>query len=250
MSRPVYDSYVGNSLLVGQIALELNLLTKEKLQQALDLQSSHPAPRPIGTVLVESGLLTQAQFQAVIVEQARRLRESVPFAPGAKSEMAFGRLLVKGGHVTEDHVNEALRAQQDFAERGQRKRLGELLVEAERLKPEVVLAVLAQQGKALRACTFCGAHFNVLAAVADRFPCRKCGMAMAETTASLSAEDTAYLLPAVNLPPMEVRPPEPPPPPPAPAAPPLPPVQGINVLTLLLVVLGIGIVVAVVLSRL
>lgn len=240
---------MGNSLLVGQIALELNLLTREKLQEALDLQSSNPNPRPIGTVLVESGLLTREQFQSVIAEQAKRLRESVPFAPGAKSEMAFGRLLVKGGHATEEQVNEALRAQQDFAERGQRKRLGELLVEADRLKPEVVLAVLAQQGKALRACTFCGAHFNVLAAVADRFPCRKCGMAMAETTASLSAEDTAYLLPAVNLPPVEVRPAVPPPAPVAPPPPP-PPVQGINVLTLLLVLLGIGIVVAVVLSRL
>ncbi|HYE99837.1 MAG TPA: hypothetical protein VEJ18_13045 [Planctomycetota bacterium] len=243
---------MGNSLLVGQIALELGLLTKEKLQQGLDLQSSNPNPRQIGTVLVESGLLTPQQFQAVIAEQQRRLKESVPFAPGAKGEMTFGRLLVKGGHVTEEHVNEALRAQQDFAERGQRKRLGELLVEAERLKPEVVLAVLAQQGKALRACTFCGTHFNVLAAVADRFPCRKCGMAMAETTASLSAEDTAYLLPSV--PPVEVRPTIPAPPPTTLALPTMPParprVQGLNILALLLVVLGVGVVIAVVLSRL
>lgn len=238
---------MGNSLLVGQIALELRLLTREKLQQALDLQSSNPNPRPIGTVLVESGLLTQEQFQQVIAEQAKRLRESVPFAPGAKSEMAFGRLLVKGGHVTEDQVNEALRAQQDFAERGQRKRLGELLVEAERIRPDIVLAVLAQQGKALRACTFCGAHFNVLAAVADRFPCRKCGMAMAETTASLSAEDTAYLLPAVQMPPVPMRPPEPPPT--TAVAPPPPPVQGINIIALLLSALGLIVVLVFVLSR-
>lgn len=189
----------GNSLLVGQIALELGLLTEAQLQDCLSFQAGQPQARPIGALLVESGILRPEQMERIVAEQQRRLRESVPYAVATKAEISFGRLLVKGGHASDDHVNEALRAQQDFAERGVRKRLGELLVEAGRLSPQTVLAVLAQQGKTVRACTFCGAHFNVLLAVADRFPCRKCGMAMSDTLASIRADETSFLLPAVDL---------------------------------------------------
>jgi hypothetical protein len=215
----------GNSLLVGQIALELGFLTDEQLRSCLDLQAGQAKPRPIGTVLLENGFLKPEQLEKVVAEQHRRMKESVPYAVATKADAAFGRLLVKSGLVTETHVNEALRAQQDFAERGTRKRLGELLVEAGRIIPQVVLTILHQQGKTIRACTFCGAHYNVLLEVADRFPCRRCGMAMADTLAGVRVEETAFLLPAVPLVTAEPRPAAPPPPPPptrrtpAPAAP-------------------------------
>ncbi|HEX7900312.1 MAG TPA: hypothetical protein VF950_21270, partial [Planctomycetota bacterium] len=188
-----------NSLLVGQIALELGFLTDEQLRSCLDLQAGQATARPIGTVLLESHFLTPERLAQVVAEQHRRMKESVPFAIATKAEAAFGRLLVKGGLVNEEHVNEALRAQQDFAERQVRKRLGELLVEAGRIIPQVVLQVLHQQGKTIRACTFCGAHYNVLLEVADRFPCRRCGMAMADTLATVRVDETAFLLPAVPL---------------------------------------------------
>ncbi len=213
---------MSNSLLIGQIALEMGLLTEEQLRDCLSLQAGQAQARPIGNVLIENGFLTREKLGTVVAEQHRRMKESVPYAMATKAEAAFGRLVVKSGLVSEEHVNEALRAQQDFAERGTRKRLGELLVEAGRLIPETVLAVLAKQGKTIRACTFCGAHFNVLIEVADRFPCRKCGMAMADTIATVRVEGTAFLLPAVPLAPAEPPPrtnvpdsfvPPPPPPP-------------------------------------
>ena len=204
----------GNSLLVGQIALDLGFLTEEQLRSCLDLQAGQAKARPIGTVLLENGFLKPEQLEKVVAEQHRRMKESVPYAVATKAEAAFGRLLIKSGLATEEHVNEALRAQQDFAERGKRKRLGELLVEAGRIIPEVVLTILHQQGKTIRACTFCGAHYNVLQEVADRFPCRRCGMAMADTLAGVHVEETAFLLPAVPLVPSAPRSPSAPPPPP------------------------------------
>lgn len=213
----------GNSLLVGQIALELGFLTDEQLRNCLELQAGQAKPRPIGTVLIENGFLNPDQLEKVVAEQHRRMKESVPYAVATKAEAAFGRLLVKSGLVTEQHVNEALRAQQDFAERGTRKRLGELLVEAGRLIPQVVLTILHQQGKTIRACTFCGAHYNVLLEVADRFPCRRCGMAMGDTVAGVHVEETAFLLPAVPLVPSAPPPSAAPPPPAPPTRPPAPP---------------------------
>ena len=187
-----------NGLLVGQIALDLRLLTREQLQQCLDLQAGQPQPRPIGTLLRENGFLTEEQLARVVEEQKRRLAELTPSVPVQRAEVSFGRLLVKGGHASEERVNEALRAQQDLAERGVRKRLGELLVESGHLAPEVVPAILKLQGKILMSCTFCGTHMNVVYFLAEGFPCRKCGMPLSEKAVTVSAEDTAYLLPAVD----------------------------------------------------
>ena len=213
---------MGNRLLIGQIALEMGLLRKEQLGEGLSMQAGQARPRPIGELLAENGFLRREQIEVLLAEQQRRLNESVAYAVATKAEASFGRLVVKLGLAAEEHVNEALRAQQDFAERGTRKRLGELLVEAGRLSSEAVLTVLAKQGKTIRACTFCGAHYNVLLEVASAFACRRCGMTMKDTLASIGVEETSFLMPAVRAPVPDAPPAAatatPPQPPPAPSS--------------------------------
>jgi len=210
-------SRVRNNLLIGQIALDLKLITKEQLQQCLDHQSGQSIPKPIGALLVQAGFLTEEQVAMAVAEQRRRLADSAPYAQAKREEISFGRLLVQGGHVTQEHVNEALRAQQDLADRKIRKRLGEMLVESGHLKFEVVPAILKMQGKVLMSCTFCGTHINVIQAISEGYPCRRCGMPLEEKAASVSAEDTAYLLPAVDPRIARTRSAAPPPAAPAPA---------------------------------
>ncbi len=187
-----------NRLLVGQIAIDLRLLDRDRLQQCVDLQAGQVVPKPIGVLLVENGFLTQDQMGLILEEQKRRLQEELPYAPTKQGDIAFGRLVVQRGFAKQEAVNEALRAQQDLADRGVRKRLGELLVEAGHLSADVVPEILKAQGKVLMACTFCGAHFNVLISIAEGYPCRKCGMPLDQKTGIVSADETAYLLPAMD----------------------------------------------------
>lgn len=187
-----------NRLLVGQIALDLQLVTRDQLQQCIDFQAGQVQPKPIGALLVQNGFLNAEQLAKVIEEQERRLQEPQAHTPVAVGALAFGRLVVERGYCKTEHVNEALRAQQDLADRGLRHRLGELLVESGHLKADVVPGLLKIQGKTLMACTFCGSHYNVLTSIADGYPCRQCGMAMSETLGTISAIDTAYLLPAID----------------------------------------------------
>lgn len=195
-----------NRLLIGQIAIELGFVTPEQLQECINHQAGQVQAKPVGTLLVESGFLTPERLTTVIEEQKKRLQESLPYAPTQRGAAAFGRLIVERGLVTQEHVNEALRAQQDLADRGIRKRLGEMLVEAGHLSAEAVPDVLKTQGKVLMGCTFCGAHFNVLETIAEGYPCRKCGMPLDRKTGTVSADETAYLLPALDSRP---RPPSP-----------------------------------------
>jgi len=192
-----------NRLLIGQIALDLQLLRPDQLQQCVDFQAGQVQPKPIGALLVETGILTTEQLNQVLSEQERRLAEPLPYAPTKRGAIAFGRLAVELGHAKAAAVNEALRAQQDLADRGLRKRLGELLVEAGHLSADFVPDILREQGKVLMACTFCGAHLNVLISISEGYPCRKCGMPLDRKTGSISADETAYLLPAMDPRPRE-----------------------------------------------
>ncbi|HZE95749.1 MAG TPA: hypothetical protein VE981_01865, partial [Planctomycetota bacterium] len=131
-----------NRFLIGQIAIDLHLVTREQLQEVVDYQAGQVQAKPIGTLLVQHGILTETQLATVLTEQKRRLQEPLPHSPNAAGAVAFGRLAVEGGHVKEVHVNEALRAQQDLADRGVRRRLGELLVEAGHLQAVAVPGLL------------------------------------------------------------------------------------------------------------
>jgi hypothetical protein len=184
--------------LVGQIALDLELLDRAQLQQCIDLQAGQVSPKPLGVLLIETGLLTPEKLTQILEEQKRRLQEELPYTPAQRGAVAFGRLVVERGHAKQEAVNEALRAQQDLADRGVRKRLGELLVDAGHLPADVVPEILKAQGKVLMACTFCGAHYNVLLTIAEGYPCRKCGMPLDQKTGIVSADETAYLLPAMD----------------------------------------------------
>jgi hypothetical protein len=199
-----------NRLLIGQIALDLELLDRAQLQQCIDLQAGQVSPKPLGVLLVETGLLTPEKLALILDEQKRRLQEELPYAPQQRGAVAFGRLVVERGFSRQEAVNEALRAQQDLADRGVRRRLGELLVDAGHLSPDVVPEILKAQGKVLMACTFCGAHFNVLISIAEGYPCRKCGMPLDQKTGIVSADETAYLLPAMDpRPPVTAAAPQP-----------------------------------------
>lgn len=211
-----------NNLLVGQIALERKLVTPEQLRECLELQAGQVQPRPVGTLLVETGALTAGQLDEIIEEQRRRLHENAAYAPATREEISFGRILVSGGYAKTEHVNEALRAQQDLADRGIRKRLGELLVAAGHITPEAVLEILRKQGKILMACTFCGSHFNVLREVAEQQVCRLCSMPLRSQVASISAIETAALLPAIVGVELPQENPSTPPPPPSPSVFPAP----------------------------
>src|SRR5262252_1795981 len=96
-----------NRLLIGQIALDLQLLDRAQLQQCIDLQAGQVSPKPIGVLLVETGLLTPEKLNLILEEQKRRLQEDLPYAPTQRGAVAFGRLVVERGFAKQEAVNEA-----------------------------------------------------------------------------------------------------------------------------------------------
>ncbi|MBI3191140.1 MAG: protein kinase, partial [Pedosphaera parvula] len=189
-----------DDLLIGQIALEKKLITPEQLREALKEHlpaggSAKAGPRLLGVALVAKGFLTDAQLVALIDEQRRRMNETPNYADVRKGDILFGKLVVKDGRATEEQVNAALRPQQELAEEGTIRRLGEILD----LPADAVQATLKQQGKTLMSCPTCGARFNVVGYLGGKaYQCQKCGMKLDVATQGVGADETAFDIPVVK----------------------------------------------------
>lgn len=97
---------------LGDILVRLGWLTPEQLVQALVRQQqekvqpqSGQAPERLGEYLVSTGLITTDEFAAVLTQQvALRLRGS---------DMLLGELLIGGGYLTPEALEQVLERQRD-----------------------------------------------------------------------------------------------------------------------------------------
>lgn len=188
-----------NELLLGQIALDWGLVSPDQLNAILDEQSKLKAPKPVGVLLVARGLLTDEQLVKIIDEQRRRMGKPPDYGGVRREDSLFGRLVVKLGYATEEQVNECLRAQQDLAEAGVTKRLGEIMMDCGRLGAEAILQIVEAQGKKIMVCPGCLARYNVSGWEPHRkFPCKQCGQALELELGTIHVDDSFWSLPAIG----------------------------------------------------
>lgn len=132
--------------LFGKACAERGWATLERIDECLRRRTSGPA-RPLPDLLVEAGVLSPRQAEALGEEIARLTRSPDPEA-ARQEDTALARELVHRGLAAKEHVLEALSVQNYLETRkGRRPRLGEILFQ----KGYVSLACLEQflplQGK-------------------------------------------------------------------------------------------------------
>ncbi|MBI2931827.1 MAG: protein kinase [Planctomycetes bacterium] len=166
-------------LLVGRIALERGLVTRDQLADCLQEQAAQPpagAP-PLGQILLRRGFIRQPDLDSLLDEQKRRLAEAMEFTDAKLEDAILGRLLVRQGLATEKHVYECLRIQAEMGEQGQSPpRLGELLLRKGYLSADAVATALNLHPRVHFSCLACGARFSTLTyEPLQRYTCKKCG---------------------------------------------------------------------------
>jgi hypothetical protein len=95
--------------LLGEILVDEGRVTAEQLDAALRVQADHPPGTPLGRILVEQGLLTQAELMAVLDRHRKKYR--------------LGDLLVETNACSEEQLEIALREQNATG-----LRLGDVLI--------------------------------------------------------------------------------------------------------------------------
>ncbi len=191
-----------HDLLFGQIAIQLGFCNHEQVEAALTLQAGAARPMSLGRHLVEEGYLSEDQHSKVLEQQRRNLMKPAPAAgPSAappKSEILFGRLVVREGLASEEDVNAALREQ---GRTNDRRTLGEVLVARGVLTPAQVEALLRKQQKWILKCPRCGVSLTVYSTSPSpkQAACPRCGSPLVpggvkgESTSTLGEVDTRTL---------------------------------------------------------
>lgn len=158
--------------LLGRIAVRQNLVTREKLREALAFQERNPS-RLLGEILVERCSLGRPDLERLLDSQRRALGEH----EGAESSF-LGRLLVSRKLATSFQVNGALRLQGRLQEGGFSPvpRLGEILVARGHLDREALAAALGLQDFMLYRCPACGGRVAVHPGIVHQpSRCPECG---------------------------------------------------------------------------
>ena len=188
---------------IGRMALEKLLVTPKQLEAAIEeqlLDASAGRPRPLGTVLVARGILTDRQLLMLLEEQAKE--PAADLEPQQKEDLRLGAILVRRGEAPPDRVQECLRLQAEAIEAGVAPvpRLGELLVRHAGVPAESVRRTLAVQQKTVLACGGCGKRFNAKAHDPSRkYRCPSCGGVLAEAGGDdVSVDRTATTLQPVT----------------------------------------------------
>ena len=146
-------------LLFGSIAINQKYCTQAQLDEGLRIQAGSQDRLPLGQILVDEGFLTRQQHSDILAIQRKILTTLDPVRQVSKETILLGKLAVREGLVKEEDLNVCLRLQ---AKAGEKRSLGEILVERKLLTPAQLKGLLAKQSKKIMSCPVCSLSFTVL----------------------------------------------------------------------------------------
>lgn len=172
----VYDKGQAEDLaLVGRLVLKNKLVTKEQLSKAVKLQARSKPGTTIIEVLKREKLLSWSQGRAIDKEKKRLLKAKQQQSIDAFESTNIGAIGLQMGYFDENALQLMLDEQKKLAQDGERRRLGELMIEGGFLTSYQLMKLLSLQSKQLVVCPDCGTQLNVQGLPDDAAPkCPEC----------------------------------------------------------------------------
>lgn len=165
--------------LFGQIAVELGILTPEKLEEALKIQEARSPAPPLGLVLMDLRLVSREDLSRILEAQQALVDRHRERGKEQHDDQLFGKVAVRLGFVTQDQVMELLGLQRREGA-DPNVRLGELMTRRGLMSPEQVRRVMEVQAGLALPCPRCSTLHNVVMFMpGTTFPCRKCSLMIA-----------------------------------------------------------------------
>jgi protein-arginine kinase activator protein McsA len=159
-------------LLFGRIAIAQKFCTQAQLEQCLKIQAGMRDRLPLGQILLSEGFVTEQQHSEVLAIQRKNLMAVDPVRKLSKESILLGKLAVRERLVKEEDVNVCLRLQ---AQTGEKRSLGEILVEQGHMTHLQLKGLLGKQSKRIMSCPVCALSFTVLSISRSKIvPCPRC----------------------------------------------------------------------------
>jgi hypothetical protein len=127
------------------IAMSMGMVTKEQLDECLEVQQQSKKPRQIGAIMLERGDINQKQVRDILTVQGKM--GDVTGLPATKSERRklIGEIMVEAAYINEQTLRAALGHQNLLRKTGISPRLGELLIAVGKLTRDQLQKALALQ---------------------------------------------------------------------------------------------------------
>lgn len=164
--------------LFGQIALRLGIVTKEQIQEALELQRCAKEHRPLGMILMELKLVTEKDLERIISAQKRLVDQATQRAKAVKEDNLFGKVAIRMGMCNEDQLQECIIMQEQLPP-DRFMRLGDIMVIKGYLTVEKVKKIIDMQRGLILYCPTCDTQYNVVMfRPGASLQCYRCGAPM------------------------------------------------------------------------
>src|SRR3990170_1933665 len=166
------------NLLLGKIALQERMLTKDQLYDCLIAQERNPS-KSLGQIMISRGYLTQNNLNRLLELQKTAFTQMTN--EGVSKGAIFGKFLIEHGLATGFQVNECLRFQGSLAEIGITPipLLGEIMVQKGYLNKDTLEKALQMQNLSLYSCPDCNATVDLKDLESkgeiETYKCKKCG---------------------------------------------------------------------------
>lgn len=172
--------------LFGQIAMRLNIVTREKLQEALELQRSAQTHKPLGVILMELGTVTQPDLERIVEVQQKMLAQASLRQKAVREDNLFGKVAIRMGFCTEEQLGECLSLQEQLPKE-RFMRLGDIMVIKGYLTVEQVRKITDTQRGLILYCPACDHQYNVVMfRPGASLQCYQCGSPLKIPTRSTS----------------------------------------------------------------
>ncbi|MEM7234480.1 MAG: hypothetical protein AAF517_20035 [Planctomycetota bacterium] len=162
--------------LFGRIAVINHQVTKEQLEECLEIKRERGSSTHIGNILFEKGYLTREEFQRIVEIRNKKVRKLLRSQEDSqKADQEFGRHAIRENLLDLDQLETAALEQQQMRQFNLHFSLPEVVYSRGMLSARAVLDVLGELGIAMRRCAICDFQYQITdARDGEIYHCPKC----------------------------------------------------------------------------
>ena len=159
-------------LVIGELAVREKLISRDQLDDIVDVQEKSKYSQPLGSLMLEKKLLSKQQLDSLLRRQKQALAD---YEKAVAVSGLFGRIAIERNYISEHELAAAIREQLALDGQGKRLKIGQILIRMKAMTLIQFWEIIHAQG--LFRCGGCGHHLDAPRIQGASIYCEKCGKA-------------------------------------------------------------------------
>ena len=157
-------------LVIGELAVRDHLISRDQLEDVVEVQQKGGFCQPLGSLMLERKLLTRPQLDGLLQRQKQVLQD---YEKTLSVSGLFGRIAIELGMIGEKQLAEGIRRQLSLDFEGKHTKIGQILLSMKAINPAQFWEVIHSQGDFR--CGNCGHTLDNPKLRESAIHCEKCG---------------------------------------------------------------------------